>query len=473
MIIDNKAYFDKYHEKGEFKDNWQEFVKLLPFESFSHIKFDKYCGLWGVVGLFSRLLEKVELEPVNNFASFKKETIEILSSEKNMNEEDIKVLLPVIEDLVFIDGNLSPLDRTFFKYLPVLPTNVEIADSDVSKYQKGQEKIAEYLFSMIEPNELQITRTIDNNLFLDIIKEILNSRKIIPTNKIEQKYYILPFIKKQFNCDLNWLFKQKEAVVVKYMPLFLYFYVCYSISQTICSLIYKKSKNDKPELLYFLLSSQTASKNSEAVLHGFMDKFGGSELSKIFAKTQAIDIVNGMFSEPDSCLYMDLMEKFEKINFEENKNQCIEIIRDYYEEKGKKVFGRKGEKERDIDSNILNFSNFKEFFGKLETVCELLNSKEYRTKIPNKFIDLLKIRLLEQRGANKVLVLDNELILFLIALFTKSSRTRLDKMYKAFTEYGICFSRSTRLLIEEMLIKLGLLERKSDSGEAQYVEIIL
>jgi DNA phosphorothioation-dependent restriction protein DptG len=90
-----------------------------------------------------------------------------------------------------------------------------------------------------------------------------------------------------------------------------------------------------------------------------------------------------------------------------------------------------------------------------------------------KIIGLLSVRFLQIRRGNFVLVLDNEMLTFLVALITKSKKTKLDELYKLFNSYGICFNRGSRLAIEECLLKLNLLDRKSDSGEAQYVTVVL
>lgn len=88
-------------------------------------------------------------------------------------------------------------------------------------------------------------------------------------------------------------------------------------------------------------------------------------------------------------------------------------------------------------------------------------------------MDLMNVRFLQSRRGNLVLVLDNEMLTFLVALFTKSKKTKLEDMYKAFNSYGIHFNRGSRMAIEDYLLKLNLLDRKSDSGEAQYVTVIL
>ena len=90
-----------------------------------------------------------------------------------------------------------------------------------------------------------------------------------------------------------------------------------------------------------------------------------------------------------------------------------------------------------------------------------------------KIVDLLSMRFLQLRRGNYVLTLDNEMLVFLVAMITKGQRVKLEEMYKGFNRYGIFFNRGTRLAIESYLLKLNLLDRKSDSGEAQYVKVIL
>ena len=86
---------------------------------------------------------------------------------------------------------------------------------------------------------------------------------------------------------------------------------------------------------------------------------------------------------------------------------------------------------------------------------------------------IVNINVLEKRRDYSVLVLDEEMLLFLVAMIAKDDRLRMDDLYKRFREYGIEFSFQTKNAISEYLLKLNLLERKSDSGEAQYVRIIL
>jgi DNA phosphorothioation-dependent restriction protein DptG len=65
------------------------------------------------------------------------------------------------------------------------------------------------------------------------------------------------------------------------------------------------------------------------------------------------------------------------------------------------------------------------------------------------------------------------MLLFLVAMMAKDDRIRMKDLYKRFRDYGIEFSFQTKNAISDYLLKLNLLERKSDSGEAQYVRVVL
>ena len=131
-----------------------------------------------------------------------------------------------------------------------------------------------------------------------------------------------------------------------------------------------------------------------------------------------------------------------------------------------------------MDSSVgeieINIHSYNDVLNIMEMLCVGLQSPSYISRMRKKVIDLLSVRFLQNRKrSGHVLALDNEMLIFLIALLTKSKKTKLEDMYKRFNSYGIYFNRGTRLAIEEYLLKLNLLDRKSDSGEAQYVTVIL
>ena len=174
--------------------------------------------------------------------------------------------------------------------------------------------------------------------------------------------------------------------------------------------------------------------------------------------------------------YADVLERLTETPFEENKALCDELLTRYQTEKRAALLARKSERHiaEDFSEKVFNVQSYEEFLQSLEQLCVELQSPSYTSRMRKKVNDMLGVRLLQnRRRSGYVLALDNEMLTFLIALFTQSNKTKLEDMYRKFNSYGIHFNRESRLAIEEYLLKLNLLDRKSDSGEAQYVTVIL
>ena len=135
-------------------------------------------------------------------------------------------------------------------------------------------------------------------------------------------------------------------------------------------------------------------------------------ISNLFARVQALDIANCLLKNDNPMLYSQIIEKLKETSFEENKNVCIQVLKNYYENKKSILAKRQNAQELEFGDEFFCIENYEDFINKLEKLCISSISKEYTTKLPNKIYDLLNIRFLQQRRENKVLVLDNEMLIF-------------------------------------------------------------
>jgi DNA phosphorothioation-dependent restriction protein DptG len=473
MKIDITAYETNYHQNGKFIDNWQEGIKLLPFNSNPSSAFDKKCGLHGTTGEFFRLWTNDGSKAIEDFDKSVIEPVrQYLLTQKQMPQEQIGEFIRMLKDILLVNGNINISDSSFLKFIPLMPSDENIGVKDRKKYSDGQKKLANYLLSMLpeEMGKSALDKT--NNLFTRILKEALTSSITSPFNSISREYTTLPYIKETFTEDLKWMMEQDEAVKVKYLHLFLHFYACYSVTQTIVNLNPKKTTSVKgPAQFYFILNSEKASVNHDAVVRGWSYQIPKPTLDKLYGKSQALDILNSVLGG-NIGYYSDVFDVLSSTPFEENRDACNELLKVYQAQK-REVFSRRTSEEGSIGEIDTTVNSYCEFFEKLEYLCTGLQSPSYISRMRKKVIDLLSVRFLQSRRGNFVLVLDNEMLTFLIALFTKSRKTKLEDMYKRFNSYGIHFNRGSRMAIEEYLLKLNLLDRKSDSGEAQYVKVVL
>ena len=473
MKIDITAYETNYHQNGKFIDNWQEGIKLLPFNSNPSSAFDKKCGLHGTTGEFFRLWENDGSKAIEDFdKSVVAPMKQYLITQKQMPHEQIGEFIRMLKDILLVNGNINISDSSFLKYIPLMPNDENIGIKDRKKYSDGQRKLANYLLSMLPVEMGKSASKKTNNLFTKILKEALSTSFTFPSDSVSCEYTALPYIKQTFAEDLEWMMEQDEAVKVKYLHLFLHFYACYSVTQTIVNLNPKKTTSvTGPTQFYFILNSEKASVNHDAVIRGWSYQIPKQTLDKLYGKSQALDILNSVLGG-NIGYYSDVYDVLSSTPFEENRDACNELLKLYQVQK-REVFSRRTSENGSIGEIDTTVKNYFEFFERLEYLCTGLQSPSYISRMRKKVIDLLSVRFLQSRRGNFVLVLDNEMLTFLIALFTKSKKTKLEDMYKRFNSYGIHFNRGSRMAIEDYLLKLNLLDRKSDSGEAQYVRIVL
>lgn len=473
MRIDIEAYNEHYHQGGKFIDNWQEGIKLLPFNSNPASAYDKKCGLHGTTGEFFRLWDNDGTKPIENFDESAVEPVkEYLLNQKQMPCTQVPEFIRMMRDIMYLNGNLNITDSAFLKYLPLVPNDERISSKDKKKYNDGQKKLANYLYSMLSDEMQNLEHSETPNLFSKILQEALTPFSGTSDESKNRDYFVLPYIQKSFEDDLNWMLEQEESVKVKYLHLLLHFYACYAVTQAIVRITAKNKQIDNvPVPFYFILNSERASVNHEAVVRGWSYQIPKSSLDKLYGKSQALDILNSVLGG-NIGFYNNIYEKLNETDFEENRALCNELLSKYQEEK-REVFNRRTSESGSIEEIGIDVHSYDDFISTMELLCTGLQSPSYISRMRKKVIDLLSVRFLQSRRGNFVLVLDNEMLTFLVALLTKSKKTKLEDLYKLFNCYGIYFNRGSRLAIEEYLLKLNLLDRKSDSGEAQYVTVIL
>lgn len=324
MKVDIEAYKSHYHQNEKFIDNWQEGVKLLPFNSNPASAVDKCCGLQGTTGEFFRVWTNDGTKAIEDFEKSAVIPIsEYLIDDRKMPKEQVSEFIRMLKDIMFVNGNLNITDTSFLKYLPLVPNDEKMSVKDKKKYSDGQRKLANYLYSML-PDEMEFSTSIDvQNLFTKILQEALSPFSNEEDSERTKDYMVLPFIKKSFKLDLEWLLEQEESVKVKYLPLFLHFYACYAVTQAIVNISPRKTREDlsKPAPFYFLLNSERASMNHEAVVRGWSYQIPKTSLDKLFGKSQTLDLLNSVLGGQIG-FYPDIYDKLEETPFEENKESC-------------------------------------------------------------------------------------------------------------------------------------------------------
>ena len=466
--------------KDKLEDNFQTGKqKLLPFtlNPISGSVYDGTCGLNGVAGEFYRLKTQSSVEPIYTIQDTEDTLRKELSDKYKMPADDIERFIKVFNDVMFENETLNVIDLPFFSFVPMKYFGRAYEkDKRVNKYKSGQSKIADYYASIAENIGVDF-ETKEKDLFCEVVNECLKKDSFGIRGE-RDRYFILSFVKQQFSEDIKWLLKQNNNVIVKYLPLMLYFYASYSLMQKL--MFMNKANwqysNDKPRPITFMLSSERASEGQAAVKRGWAaaDHFPETFLNKMSAYAQALDILNSMFEDEEELMtFHEILERFGKMEFDDEAiGICEKVLNTYQDYKYELLEDRETEPHPIAEKKEINLNSFKEFVDLLLNRCITYQSVDYpRMKVA--LYSLVNIKLFEKRRDYSVLVLDEEVLLFLVAMMAKDERLRMEDLFKRFHEYGIEFSFQTKNAIGDYLQKLNLLERKSDSGEAQYVRVVL
>lgn len=466
--------------KDKLEDNFQTGKqKLLPFtlNPISGSVYDGTCGLNGVAGEFYRIKTQSTVDPIYTPQGTEETLRKELSDKFKMPADDIERFIQVFNDVIFENETINVIDLSFFSFVPMKYFDkAHEKDKRVNKYKSGQPKIADYYASIAENMDIEF-ETKEKDLFCEVVNKCLQKDSIGARTE-RDRYFILPFVKQQFSEDIKWLLRQNNKVVVKYLPLMLYFYASYSLMQT---LMFMNKANwqysiDKPRPITYMLSSERASEGQAAVKKGWaaQEHFPETFLNKMSAYAQALDILNSMFEDEEELMtFQEILERFSKMDFtNEAKTICEIVLNTYQDYKYELLDDRDTEPHPIAEKKEINIENYEEFVNFLLDRCLTYQSVDYpRMKVA--LYSLVSIKMFEKRRDYSVLVLDEEMLLFLVAMVAKEDRIRMEDLYKRFHEYGIDFSFQTKNAISDYLLKLNLLERKSDSGEAQYVRVVL
>lgn len=409
----------------------------------------------GVTGELVRLINNKEL--VKEF-NLEENIDEIVLKVQCKSEEDRKYLKELIKDnLIDKDGNINIFHPKLLNYIQL--TN--------GQESKGEEKIARFLYDLFFYNNGKISSSFGehdkNDVITKLILRKLEGLEDIDSKPQEKRKYFnkLNFISNIAKEDFEFLSEHKEYFLKNFQNLVSYYYFYY-ITQ-LCIKLNKKEKADlsKPEELYYLLDWESSSKNRRSVVRGY--KYIKSECKNLLININIVEHLNFLFNVEGKSLneIIDIYnnsQNEEKINYLETMREWIYEYKEHYAQESV---------ELELDFNIL----VDELEKSLQRKIDQATISRYALFIE----EIGKCYFLKNRGGyyGYMLNMTQEMILLLTAVCIKENKITLNALYKEYEKRGLFLDKYSKELVEELLGKLNLIDKKSDSGDAQYVKAIL
>ncbi len=484
-----KYYLTKSPRGFEFKHNKATRLPIVPFitkleakdiEKLDFRSFDGYIG-----HCYRQMIQKelpADIEDGNFKLGLKTYILNYIREEVKTSEELQEKFLHIVESLFFNGSVLIKYSVEAQAYLYW------------KRKDSGLENIADFICKIFINDriaKLWLDKTgCPENIFQQLLNQALPplKDKIIKTRKADDpkdpEYHIInPSIVNLFQRDFEFLNKDKQSLLEESDLLFKFYYFFY-ITQLAFSLnnFFDEATGFTP--LFFTVESETVSENRKTIKHGW--KMLEPRLNNLMSHSVNLDMLNRL-PLPDKTGgfdYLQLKDLFSKYSGEQAQQLCCQIDElitfyvsvipiekstweDFQVEFDRKIKSRSFKNE--LEKKVI------ELFHRIEFQFDYSSRKSKRQSFANWFLFFCKENFLKNRGRNGYsLNLSHEMLIFLTKLcIGEKSKIRLNDLMSAFNDRGIYFDEATKRAILEIYEKINLIEKKSDSGDAQYIRQVL
>ncbi|MCY8101185.1 DNA phosphorothioation-dependent restriction protein DptG [Bacillus haynesii] len=427
--------------------------KLFPYTT----KKNEINSFSGVIGEFSRTVtgkKNIDLD--------KQQLMDkIISHVVSHGNQD--VLQSVIDELFFSDQDeLVIAHPAFFNYIPS---------------SKQESDLGQFLADILVTDQLKENiwgryKSEPSNVILKLVYKSLPS---LENKSIKSGRYQLyhSHIQNQFENDLSFLLENEKLFLNHFEDLLLYYYFYY-ITQLV--LHFERFFDDKQLIypVYYNLDwEKKRTKSRISYQEGW--KVIEPKISRLFAHVNCLEMINYMRNSNEFISYQGLRTFLESLNEDDKDQLRLEmqtLVQEY--------------KDRVQDINWKEFRPPKKRYDEplFNEVRSLLYQLDYQFKESGRkrnsrgfymgFLIFAKQYFLKQSGPlGYTLNLKQDFFIFLTKLcINKREKIALKELFNEFEKRGIYFDLDSKKAIIDLYEKLNLLEKKSDSGDAQYVKYI-
>lgn len=395
--------------------------------------------------------------------------------ENDVDTDNPEKFRQVVTDLFFSkdeDGNIQvkPLSIEFMSLIPCKDKYQRL-----SRYLSSVLGTFGYVKTDIETNIESSRKKQDSqsNVLEMFIKDEFEYVKNPEKSGENQYYKVVNCFDECFNADFHYIVQEK--LVKEYLEeLLSLYYINYTIQACLQLNNFMRGERNRLREVYYCLEWEKTNQNRLCYKQGWKSIQGA--LSKMFVHANVLEMLNLTQNSDEKYDYIRLKELIDEglINDSEAANQ-IKKINDLYI---KHI--------TDIDLKDISYkddypykteSAIHHLFDCVET--QFLQSKNNRLGAMNdfykSFTGYCKRNYIQTRGrSGDMLCLSEDRLIFLTKLCIKNQeKMRLNDVFKAFSIRGIFLDTQSKEAVTDFYERLNLIEKKSDSGDAQYVKRIL
>lgn len=464
----NQETFKKtfLNSKGDFIHKQGRHIRLFPFVTNDHNKdviLKELKDFSGVAGEAMRLSIGQKLP-----ASFSRDTL-INNVLEKVNTDNPRPLEKILKTVCFdTNGNMFRFSKKSLLY------------QQTQAAQKTLSNFSEYLVDIFLDDvefcfEEKDSEVVLYKLLSEVTPELVESPK-----RLGCSYRGFKKIKEIFVRDLNTL-KENDQLLINNFEKLLKYYLYFYMTQLSFRLEQTFEETDKCLLmpLFYSMDSEPLSESREAFLYGF--KSVQKKIGELFSHAICLELlhcIDGISIK--RYTYHELKEYILGLSEGENK-ELLTAVDDLYLLYTESVTDQRqhwDEFENGYEGLEFQEPVFNSIHKLLEAVkFQFINSSRHRAQdgYGKWLTEFGQHNFGKRRGRlGHTHALSQDYILLFVRLCigdSKNGKLRLSDLWESLQARGLYFDQYTRYEIISFLDKNNMLEKKSDSGDAQYVAV--
>ncbi|NMA91046.1 MAG: DNA phosphorothioation-dependent restriction protein DptG [Amphibacillus sp.] len=450
------------HRTGRIKGNFNhvlgEFVRRI-----CDLKLD-YSEIAPPGYTFSREQNEQDEDNDNNLL-----ISHLLSQVKVRNGDDEHALYRFLSEYIFQNESIKIIHPYMYNY-------IKVDKSDKNEFTK----YGDFMRDILITDKDKFKEVFSNDQIDDILTHLLiNQKNVLQERGPSKRSYssLLPLITELYEEDLLYLSNYKDYFIHSF-SLISHFYVFMYISQLVFKFSsFTKANYNELEPLYFTLDWEQLSRRRKAVedLNSF--KFILSKLDYFFPHIHTLSQLShnkanvkeyelGTSKKIEVLTYSKMKELLETKVLDEH-DFLIELrtwMVDYTE-----IFRKEFKEEYTPE-----FTDIDGAFEELFHLVDRGTSDTVSQKFGRNYEDLGANQFIKSRGSiGRVFNITHEFLLLLTAVSVKKERIPLNQLFAEYEKRGVLLDHYSKSEVVYTLDKLNLIDKKSDSGDAQYVKPVL
>lgn len=464
--------------KKTLKHNTGKRINILPYNTkYKKHKYKNSIEKFDLtVGNFSRLISCREI--TNNFIddNWLDTTIKNVSAD----EEGTIFLKHFVKDIFFNKNSFEFFHPLIYNYIGI---NEKVSSFETKNAQSADfnQKLSIFLYNILIDSEdpemknliEQVYQYQHQNILISLVIKALPPLRQTERQKKQSYKSCFDFVKSLFIEDFKFMLSDSNLFLNNFEIVLKYYYFFY-VSQLSLKFRDQLSMNvTKPEPLYFTLEWESTGRSRTSYNSGW--KYLSGAIQQLFSHANCLELLNHTTSNTGSYSYHELSEVVKNMSqteigeLKKDLQSLIELYIKCVNDVEWRDFHRNEKYENEIYNAIY------ELFSRIDFQFNNSSRKEMYNYYMMWFEEFCKINFLKQRGQlGYTLNLSEEYLIVITKLCIKNNdKIRLKLLFNEYERRGIYFDKDSKKRIVQLFEKLNLIEKKSDSGDAQYVKFIL